>query len=606
MKRKRTKRKASVAAASKNQVRWEWHLAIIGGLLLANLALYWPALRLGFFSLDDPDYVVNNPYINSFAVANLVRICSAPYFANFSPLHLLSYSLDVLLAGGKDAFAMHLSNVLWNGFAVCMVYCLAFTIRPNLVMSAGAALLFLVHPAHVEVVAWLSSRKDLVATAFGVLTMTLYLLYRRQTRFAKWFYAASIVGFLLATAGKQSVVLLPAVMVGWDFFVEKRRGWSLLLDKIPFGLITILFALPTMGAQPDTRRSYDLAVLAANQISNLWLLTGLGDYVLYRPTLSAEQLTFPVNVVVIVLVAFAWLGPLLLHRLLNPVAMMLWYWILIQLIPPMVFSFITPITDRYLFLPSVGLCLLLAEAITRSAVRPESNRWSYGIAFLCVAGLWAGKTRLYLNEWNDPRSVWYAATAKSRAYQNNEYLGTVYQEAGDRMNQFLTANQAVDLPRELTLAEAVMTNAAQVASLKAEWEGKVQTKTESTAYRDHLWDLAWEQFELAVARRGTVNTPNLFMRRGMILVNRGRPEEAIAQFQQGLRLARTHSYERVRQENVTHLTRAIGVAYWKLHNYSAAKKWFLEAQQTQKASGQTWVPTLDQEVEQITRLAGNQ
>ena len=96
------------------------------------------------------------------------------------------------------------------------------------------------------------------------------------------------------------------------------------------------------------------------------------------------------------------------------------------------------------------------------------------------------------------------------------------------------------------------------------------------------------------------------MRRGMILINRSQYEDAIREFKTGLELAQTHTYEKVRQELGTGLQRAIGVAYWGMGKYPDAREWLLKAQATQKKSGQTWISTLDQEVERINSLARQQ
>jgi hypothetical protein len=149
---------------------WWLHAAVVLGLLLANLALYQRTFSLGFLSLDDPDYIQNNPLLGGPGASNLKRILTEPYFANFAPVNLLSYAVDIALAGGKSAFAIHVSNVLWNGWVVCMVYALAFTLRAEVLTAAAAAFLFLLHPAHVEVAAWISCRKDLIATGFAALS----------------------------------------------------------------------------------------------------------------------------------------------------------------------------------------------------------------------------------------------------------------------------------------------------------------------------------------------------------------------------------------------------------------------------------------------------
>ena len=200
------------AEPGRKALPWWAHAAVVLGLLLANLALYHGTFDLGFLSVDDPVYIHNNSYIDNFSTGNLKHILTTPYGANYAPVNLLSYSLDIALAKGKSAAAIHISNVLWHGFVVSMVYLLAFTIRPRLLTAAAAAALFLVHPVHVEVVAWISSRKDLVATGFAALSMTAYLRYRRQGRGRGWWYAGGVLAFLLASAGKQSVLLLPAVM----------------------------------------------------------------------------------------------------------------------------------------------------------------------------------------------------------------------------------------------------------------------------------------------------------------------------------------------------------------------------------------------------------
>jgi hypothetical protein len=271
MNSKRPKPSESVVRADAQQKRrgaipWWQHAVVVLGLLVANLGLYRGTLDVGFLSVDDPDYVQNNPYIESLSAANLKRIFSAPYAANYAPANVLSYALDVALAGGKSAYAVHLSNVLWHGWVVCMVYLLAFTIRAEIFTAAAAAALFMLHPAHVEVVAWISSRKDLVATGFAALSMTCYLIHRRRLKRGGGWYAGSLLCFLVASAGKQSVLLLPAVMLAWDILVEKRRGWAMLADKVPFGLVTVFFGWMTWHAQPSTNVAPNVFVLAGTQV----------------------------------------------------------------------------------------------------------------------------------------------------------------------------------------------------------------------------------------------------------------------------------------------------------------------------------------------------
>src|SRR5215510_9389868 len=93
-------------------ISWWIHGVIVAGLLAMSIALYAGSLKVGFLSLDDPDYIQNNPFISSLSPANLRHILSTPYLANYAPGHLLSYAVDVSFAG-KDPWALHFSSLIW-------------------------------------------------------------------------------------------------------------------------------------------------------------------------------------------------------------------------------------------------------------------------------------------------------------------------------------------------------------------------------------------------------------------------------------------------------------------------------------------------------------
>ncbi len=585
--------------------RWWWHLAILAALFFANLALYQRTLDLGFLSVDDPDYVQNNPYIEKLDAAKLKHILTVPYFANYAPANLLSYALDVAMAGGKKAAAIHFSSVVWHWWVAGCVYLLALSIRSRVSIAAVAASLFVLHPAHVEVVAWISSRKDLVATGFAALSMTCYLRYRGRPRYWGCWYSGSLLAFLLASAGKQSVLLLPAVMFLWDALVGNRRSWQMVADKIPFGLITFFFGWMTWHAQPSTNQALRPLVLAVTELVNLWLLTGFGQYTVYRtaPDPASWEIVARIGVVLVALIF--WVLPLLLQRARQPIRAVLCYWVLIQMIPPMLLSFIVPITDRYLFLPSVGVCILLADVGVGLADRWKRAPWLAWGLIAAVCGSWGFATWNYAAEWADPRSVWYGAHLKTRNSQVFQFLGEVYQNAGERVDGFVkTGSKAVT--NDIPLARSVLADEARVIQLRDEWNSTPPMRTNSLAYRDLLWGLAWEQYEQSLARRGTLSTPNLFMARGRLLVSEGKPAQAIPEFQQALAFARNSSYGMVREEGATHALFAIGVAYWNMGDYRKAQKWLLDAQSVQRKSGQLWLPALDQEVERVKRLAASQ
>jgi hypothetical protein len=377
-------------------------------------------------------------------------------------------------------------------------------------------------------------------------------------------------------------------------------------EKIPFGVIVLFFGWMTWQAQPSTNQHSSVFVLAMTELTNLWLLSGCGEYVMYRSAPDPAAWPETTRLAIIASAVLVWAMPLLFQFARQPIRAALGFWIMLQMVPPMLLSFIVPITDRYLFLPSVGACILLADIAAGQAGRFAKVRWVFWALFAGFVAFCGIKTSNYIDEWRDPRSVWYGAHLKTSSSQVAQFLGEIYQNTGDRVNAYVNSGATLDLTNDVRFGESVLNDVSATERLRAEWQGSSPAKTNSVAYRDLLRNLAWEQYNASLARRGTLSTPNLFMNRGRLLVSQGKFDAAIVEFQNALRFAENSSYEVIRQEGAINAMRAIGVAYWNMRNYKEAEQWLLKAQAIQKKSGQKWVPTLDQEVQKIHALAATQ
>ena len=196
------KRKSDPPYVSVVAGSWQLNSGIVLLCIVATAVLYAGDLHLGFFRVDDQQYVVSNPWIQGITWKHLTQILFNPYYLNYSPLHLLSYALDYAV-GGLNAYAFHLSSNLWTGVVAGFVYLVALALTQQRITAVVAAFLFVVHPAHVEAVAWISSRKDLVAAAFVLPCVLTFLKYRQ--RGAIGWYIVSLLLFLFALLGKLSV-----------------------------------------------------------------------------------------------------------------------------------------------------------------------------------------------------------------------------------------------------------------------------------------------------------------------------------------------------------------------------------------------------------------
>src|SRR5438094_4699866 len=376
---------------------WQVNTAMFLLLMIGTLALYWSDLRIGFFIVDDYGYVTDDPWIKGITLTNLRHILFTTHFANYSPVHLLSYLLDYTIAG-LNPLAYHLSSNIWAGVVAGCVFLVALALTGRQIIAVAAAALFVVHPAHVEAIAWISNRKDIIAATFTLLSFLAYLCYRHEGDKAYWWYGASVFLFLLGVAGKLSVATFPAVLLALDLFVEKRPLKRSLLDKVPFLVIGLVIALGAASAQPPTGNRPDAYVLAIALLQNLWLLTGFGSYVVFHvPPDPHKGMALQFAATVLLLAAFA--APLLLRRR-APLTMTLIYWILFSLIPAQVLSFIHPVADRYLFFPSVGFVILIAwwaltigERYGRRGIIAAAALRLVGMVFWCLA--YVG----YLSRW---------------------------------------------------------------------------------------------------------------------------------------------------------------------------------------------------------------
>ena len=482
-----------------------------------------------------------------------------------------------------------------EGVVAGCAFLVALALTGRRMIAVAAAALFVVHPAHVEAIAWISNRKDVLAAAFTLPSFLAYLCYRREGDKAYWWYGASVFLFLLGVAGKLSVATFPAVLLALDLFVEKRPLKQSLLDKVPFLLVGVVIALGAASAQPPTGNRPDAYVLAAALLQNLWLLTGFGSYVVFHvppdPT-RGMALQFPAAV--LLLAVFA--APLLLRRR-APLTMTLIYWILFGLIPAQVLSFVHPVADRYLFFPSVGFVILIALwALTIGERYGRRGIIASAVLLLLAMALWGRATVVYLSEWQDPRSVWYKAAQKSSDADVSHMLGTQYLNMAQRLGVKPRGERLPDTQAR-RLAATVWDRNPQLPALLAEWNKGQHGGPVEEVFQRHLWTLAWDAFEASLHAKGTRAIPALYYRRGTLLLDRGdlqgARKEFLASLDENKRWTVTTAREYVLCYN------ALGDVASKEEDYREALRWYRLAEDEQRKAGGTWVTGIDKTRERM-------
>jgi hypothetical protein len=206
--------------------RTQFHTVVLVGLLLflTTLAVYSPVGTCQFVNYDDNFYVTANPHVQAGLTAESIRWSfSSITAANWHPLTMLSLQLDSWLFG-NGAVGFHVSNLIWHALSVWLLFLVLQRATASVRKSAWVAALFALHPLHVESVAWISERKDVLSAFFFVLTLWLYGWYTQTPTW--WRYLCVAGSLLLGLMAKSMLVTLPAVLLLLDYWPLRRLPWS--------------------------------------------------------------------------------------------------------------------------------------------------------------------------------------------------------------------------------------------------------------------------------------------------------------------------------------------------------------------------------------------
>ena len=377
---------------------------IIIGICIVLAAITWlvfgQTLGHQFVTYDDPQYVYSNPDITAgLSMQGALWALTHAVAGNWHPLTILSHMLDCQLFGLNPA-GHHLTNVLLHTIAVILLFLVLHQTTGTLWQSAFVAALFAIHPLHVESVAWISERKDLLSAVFFMLTLATYVRYVRTRRLKS--YVLALLLFALGLMSKPMVVTVPFVLLLLDYWPLGRFDgktseasshksrvagiWSTLkpavLEKLPFFALSVLSSAATLLMQGYGGRAFE-------QLPFLWRLNNAAvSYVLYIwqmfcPARLAPFYPHPDNRLPLwwVLLATAFLtgaSLLALHiRAKRPYVFTGWFWYLGMLVPVIGLVQVgeQARADRYTYLPQIGLYILIvwtvASVPSRSVLRTD-------------------------------------------------------------------------------------------------------------------------------------------------------------------------------------------------------------------------------------------
>ena len=390
------------------------------GLILLAACVYWPARRCAFVDYDDEAYVTRNMHVRTgLTPANVLWAFESLEHANWHPLTWLSLQLDASLYGLNPA-GFHLTNVALHALNAALLFWVLMRMTGRPWPSWLAAAVFAVHPLHVQSVAWVAERKDVLSTLFWLTTILTYIRFCERRSLGR--YAVVVLSLAASLLSKPMAVTLPCVLLLLDIWPLRRmtgdsETWRApVIEKTPLVALVILYSMAIFAAQEaggavrSTEHYPWPGRLAASVVGYatylrqfVWPqpLVPLAPYVQRTWGEPAVWLSTAVLIAISVVV--------LQQRSRRPYLAIGWLWYLGTLVP--VIGLVTigehAHADRYTYVPLMGidmaLALLIADSVAERS-RGMNAGVSIGAAVLLI-GL-SVATRRQIEVWRTTESLW--------------------------------------------------------------------------------------------------------------------------------------------------------------------------------------------------------
>lgn len=412
-------------------------ILLAAGILLAVFLAYQPALQNDFTNWDDPTYVTENPWLLHPSAESKAALWHEPVSLNYHPLTMQTLAWDMNPAK-PIARPFIATNIFLHVCNTLLVFLFAYFLsRRNLLVGAFSALLFGIHPMHVESVAWISERKDVL---YGFFFLAALLTYLRYVRRGGWVWLVATFGlFVLSCLSKAMAVSLPLVLLLIDFYEgrllqERRLNWKVVLEKTPFLAASLWFGVMAVKIQ-------SAGAIGDFQAFSLFQRIAFASYgfviYLYKLFIPYPLATFypypegamhggsiPGYFYVMPLLALAILGAAVFALRKSR----LWlfgigfYLVTVALVLQFISVGMVIAADRYTYLPYIGVAFVLAMLFSQM----WQQRASLRIPLAVVAGGFAVGmfylTRQQTQVWKNSETLWtnvlrfYPNTAE--AYKN--------------------------------------------------------------------------------------------------------------------------------------------------------------------------------------------
>ncbi len=373
-------------------------------LVTISFLCLFPCLGNDFVNWDDDVYIVKNPDIRELTIKNLNRIFSHFYAGAYVPLTIFSFALDHQIAG-LNPLPYHITNLILHLINTLLIFWVIYLLSKRLSISFLTALFFAIHPLHIEPVAWVTGRKDLLYGFFFVGSVISYIYYKKYEK--NRFYFFSIVLFILALFSKPVAITLPFVLLILEYFIFHRLDRNVLNKLVPLFLLSIFFFIVAVTAQKSAGAFPEVELNLLQQIN-----ISFSNFLFYL-----SKFFVPVRLSCIYPVQNYWFAPLLVLIIIGGILISLrWTRIvallmilfLIMLLPTLqLFPVGQILSDRYTYLGLTGLCYLISSVFFELyQIKKNVIRYFTILMIFISSGLFFLLSNRQCRVWKDGFTLW--------------------------------------------------------------------------------------------------------------------------------------------------------------------------------------------------------
>jgi Flp pilus assembly protein TadD len=547
----------------------QWRRSFLICLCLAAVtaAVYRPVRHFEFTNYDDPSYVTENPHVQGgLTLPGVVWAFTSTHFSIWMPVTWLSCMADCRFFG-LNSGAHHLVNVLFHVANTLLLFILLKRMTAAPWRSAFVAALFALHPLHVESVAWVAERKDVLSTLFWMLTMLAYVHYVEKPNRTR--YALTMGVYALGLMSKPMLVTLPIILLLLDYWplgrthwvpsgvgtITKRSAGFLLREKLPFLALMIPASVVTYWAEqrggsvilldklPIAARFANALISYVRYLGNTLWPVNLAVYYPYQ-TWSFTTVCGAAAVLAVVSWFVVWQVKRQPHLITG------WLWYLGTLVPVIGLVQVGTFTmaDRYTYIPSVGLFMMLAWSLPGTPVKRPLIRIAAVTAAAALLLSCTLVTAQQIQYWQNSETLFRHAL---RVTKNNlvahENLGKTLAEHGhleEATSEFLAALRInpASATAHSNLASALAAQ-GRFAEATLQYQAALRIKPDSAEAHYNLGVALASQSKLsdaigefARARQLDPEHAQAHYNLGALLASQGRIAEATAEYREAIHL----------------------------------------------------------------------